>query len=397
MNKNSPAASYGLGYQLIHDLVLMRAGASIERRCRELGNAFRLSFVGEILPPLGSNLSYTCFRSTELTIVNIHGVIGSAQATAFNRGYTDNPNSSLGYIANRFAEDNAKVIVAQSKASGANADMPIIAAGHSAGGACAQLVAGFWQSPSANGQQRYVSFGAPRAGGRRLYDFIGQVDGAYYMNRYDPVPNCPFHEGEGDIARFLATADVRSACDAYTQPGFGVELDVDARPVVRNEPRIDSGSTELSLLSFLLSNSSLATYFHSPETYEYRMRNLSDAANDTGNTEPRLVPNPPHRARDAEPVLIQPLPARVIIDNAENAFQLATASTRERPPYIAKKIGDIWYVYSGELMLCVARGKVNAKRLARRMNSALGAWNSTRFGDQNAFKQASGDNFRGEA
>lgn len=301
----------------------------------------------------------------------IDGCRTVAVASTVTGGYLFNENDNNADPVNPAIDSGAGFIARNLPLEARNDTRHIFLAGHSYGGALAEAVARRLVLDSWGQSIKWVSFGAPRLGGRTYVRGWQRAQGVRWMHDADPVPLSPPRTVDFFALALVVGPQVAVRFSNFWHPAGGVRLFPPANAEASELPEFTFNSWPLNFGAWLFGLDTDPFSPHSLQSYRNFLFTLVPVPYTTSAGIFRTAPVESGTAasRRDENRAEQAAVARLnVIERQQQAVPVKIPPAKA---FQAVRIGRVWYVTFGGEVISLAGPKRRARALARQGNEFL--------------------------
>jgi hypothetical protein len=320
--------------------------------------------------PVGSIPGHWVGRTAQQTVIGIMGASSAQMFSDLFRG-AFSPANPLDYPRlNPCTIVPERQILADYFSTGLAPSHDLVVAGHSYGGALAQIVAARLRAQVPNSKVQCLSLGAPRIADGSLNDQLHDVSLARIFNEGDLIVRFPPHLDEAPIAMLALGLAVTLAFNVYVQPGGGLVLDSLGDLREQDVPVLNWPIQDANLLTWLAGANGYGSNEHSYKTYAKRLKVILPQP-----IEP-FVGGPETRLKgELAPVVDQAdfnlAGAMQLFLNGGRIMAFSSVYVPVQYRWTFSRLGDTWYLYWMGLQVGAAQTKSSAKTICKAANRWL--------------------------
>jgi len=320
-----------------------------------------------------SQPAFTLADAGDWSFLFCEGCSTLQQGTLCLDGYRGGLLDSVVAPRNAYFDQVVQAVIDLAMAQGKLQRPNVVCAGHSMGGAVAELAAGRIKETNRQAAVAYCSFGAPKPAGWPALAAVNQCQAARWFNEDDPVPLCipTVNDNLAMVVAFGVRENQRFT--HFAQPFGGLSISSTARITNATYPEVAAVSTITNLASWLYSLDTTAGIAHSLPEYIARLTNFlrnnaaaggrpqdTDKTDDSGGfTRGEIT--------DAQRATIKKLKDR---EREQHEGPLLIPDEFEAR---VQKLGKIFQVVLNDAPISITARRRTAYSVARKYNAFLGA------------------------
>lgn len=316
---------------------------------------------------------FYCATDGARNIILIEGCSTLLHGSLTLDGYSGGLLDSLANPRNIYFEDLADLILGAANGKGLTPGNLWVIAGHSLGGAVAQIIAGRVKATSRLAGVNVCTFGAPKPTAHAFCAEINSCDTARWMNDNDPVPLIPPSSLDSLAVLLVFSVRENQRFQNFDQPHGGIQLFAGGTTEARKYPDTAAINTVTNLAAWLASIDQARNTAHDMPAYVSRLAFIVNQAPPSG---PPPAPTDESGADDAAS-------RRSLTDSQKRVLQRLVANEAARHagprsiPLEVKaqslKVGNVWQVQLAGEMIAVTSRRRTAASIVRKFNAMLGA------------------------